>query len=104
MKALAAALAAGICAISVAQTHVVPAHIDKHGKWIPAHEVKDRKQSNTPKTINKGLVDGYKTPKKPRNSPETRPGLHKEHRYYPGHTGKDGHYIKPHWQWVWVKG
>ena len=30
-------------------------------------------------------------------------GRHREHRYYPDHYAKDGHLIKAHWQWVWVK-
>ncbi|HTQ10914.1 MAG TPA: hypothetical protein VMI31_12635, partial [Fimbriimonadaceae bacterium] len=63
----------------------IPGHTSKGGKWIPGHQSKKKKSP--------GEVQDEMTSK----------GYHREHRYYPGHYAADGHYVKPHREWVWVK-
>lgn len=81
MKLVAIFVLTVVAAMSMAQTHYVEGHTTKSGKFIPGHWVKDRK--STP--------------------PSPHTGRHREHRFYEGHYAADGHYIKPHWRWVWVK-
>jgi len=68
-----------------AQTHTIPGHFTKSGKWIPEHQSKQKKSP--------GQVQADMAGK----------GRHREQRYIPGHFDKKGHYVKPRTQWVWVK-
>jgi hypothetical protein len=97
MRAIAATLIFCVAAFSIAQSDKIP-------------DLKLHKQTHD--SINRKLVSGFKTPKTTTSTSTsgqskssdtaTHPGKHREHRYYPGHAAKDGHYIPEHWQWVWV--
>lgn len=97
--------------VAFAQTHTVPGHWTKSGKWVAAHEVKDKERSESPSKINRDLVKGFQNkplrkpsqPKDPYAEAQSHLGKHKEYRYFPGHTTKSGHFIPSAWRWVWVK-
>lgn len=93
-----------VSSLAMGQRHWVEGHISKSGKFVKGHWVKDRAPRSSSTSFNVPLA----TPSKHKPADEVAreeeaKGRHREHRYYPGHYAKDGHYIKPHWQWVWVK-
>jgi hypothetical protein len=104
VSALAATMAFG-------QTHTVPGHYTKSGKWVPAREVADKEKTPNPDKINRDMVKGFKNkperkpqkPKDPYTQAQSQLGKHREYRYFPGHNTKSGKYVAPAWRWVWVK-
>lgn len=88
--------------------HYIPPHTGK--VWVKSSESAKPSQTGAKGTDPTPTTTIQPTPeKKPRKSEEQvesemkAAGRHREHRYYPEHQGKDGHTIKAHWQWVWVK-
>lgn len=90
MKLLAAVAVFGLISASFGQGYTFPKSTS-HSHKPQSHD-----------SINRGLVNGFKN--HPTNTTgNSHFGMHQERRHYPGHYGKDGHYIAEHWQTVWVK-
>jgi len=111
-------LAVSVISAASAQDRYVYGHYTKSGKYVPGHYVRPRNNSGTTNTVplrfvpqhatkSGKIVPGhYQGPKKTKEqiaSEAISQGRHREMKNYPGHYAPDGHWVKPHSRWVWVK-